>query len=294
MEYHSNLELLSCLHHNQSKVTNLQFSGIESSIDWQTFKAQTKDLAHIERVQLWLTSKEDCDQAAVVLKRTHNLSSLDIDFSYVNLMKAGDGSNDIPTLHRLLSRVSAIDWCSQLTSLRLDNMMMPTTGRGHSRLMEVRGLKHLTLYKCYNYGPFLERLADLSLDLVSFFLEDPEDSDFGESGFNIYCDSFFGSIKSPKRISLAFAGDDDMTLNWSHFHACASTITSMKLQCYDRPPLEISGDHASDFRRFCNLASNLQQLSIFGIEIHPALCKQSGGLEPFLVSVDLIQYEDLV
>ena len=67
MRQYSSLELLSCLHHQQSKLNNLQFSGIKKEVDWKKFAAQHKDWARIERIQLCLDNSDDCGQAAEVL-----------------------------------------------------------------------------------------------------------------------------------------------------------------------------------------------------------------------------------
>jgi hypothetical protein len=164
-------------------------------------------------------------------------------------------------------------------------IMFPIDGYTNSKLLELRGLKELTLHDCHNYGPFLQRLAKISLDLQSFYIVE---GTAGEPDLGTYCDAFFRSLRSPRCIDLTLGDHDGDVFDWSSFQAYASTIKSMKLQ-FD----EISTfSTASDFRHFCIPASSLKQLSISGIEVLSDFCKMPGGLQPFLVCYVLVQHKE--
>lgn len=290
MRQYSNLEVLSCLHRKQSRVSNFQFRGIEDVVDWQKFAAKPKDLARVQRMQLCLENNRDCRQAAVVLERAHNLRSLDIDLNYQNAVNDEEGDG-IPTMNLILDKVNAGNQCSQLTSLRLSRIDLPDDGYADCKLLQMPRLKHLALYDCCNYGTFLGLLAKASLDLDSISLVE-EPGYFYEPEFATYGEQFLRSIKAPRRVALVLEGDDDdgSTFDTSWFYEYASTITSMKLQVH--PCSELSWfSKASEFRQFCNRALDLQQLSMSGIEVRPSLWEQPEGLKPFLVCLTLLYYK---
>lgn len=275
---YSSPELLSCLFHKQSKVKNLQFNGIAAWAGEQSFEAEEKDLARIERVQLLLDAEEDCEQAAVVLEQTRMLTSLDIHMCPLSFMNSDD-DDDLPALSLLLGKISAGNQCSQLTSLRMGSVMFSYFGRAESKLLELHALKFLTLYNCQNYGAFLGQLAALSLDLEYFSIVD---GSRGHQGTKLNVERFLRSLKSPKRILLALPENSTSVVDVSVFCEYASRMTSMKLQvCPISPPFLCSEELG--FRRFFNLASSLEQLSISGIEVQPGSWKQPDGLETFLV-----------
>lgn len=285
MRQYSSLELLSCLHHQQSKLNNLQFSGIKKEVDWKKFAAQHKDWARIERIRLCLDNSDDCGQAAEVLAQTHNLKSLDVDLNHEDPANDDIDGDGIPTMNLLLGNLNASNECSQLTSLRLSRVKFPDDNYADCKLLRVPALRNLTLYNCSNYGTFLGHLAKLSLDLDSFSIVE-EPGHFYEPDFATYGEEFLRSIKAPRRVALILEGDDEQfdnsNLDSSCFHAYASTITSMKLKVH--PFLMLSWfSKASEFSQFCIRASSLQQLSISGIEVQPTLCEKPDGLRSFLV-----------
>lgn len=129
MEHRSSPELLSCLYRKQSKVKNLQFNGVKDSVDWQTVVNVGNDMACVDRLQLWLETKNDCGKAATVLERTRDLKTLGIHFSTMNPIGDDDSDeyvDDSPTLNLLLSKVGGVNQCSRLSSLRLSRIIFRT------------------------------------------------------------------------------------------------------------------------------------------------------------------------
>jgi len=283
MRQYSSHEVLSCLHHKQSRVSNFQFSGFESVIEWQKLAAKRKDWARIERMQLCLESRLECEQTAVVLERTRILQSLDIDLNHMSPVSDTDYEDGLPTMNLLLGKINPDNQCSQLTSLRMSRIVFSDDNYANCKLLKLPGLKRLTLHDCRHHDCFLEQLAKVSLDLDSFSLfEEPES--FYEQNFAACSEVFLRSMNSPRHITLVLEGEDvdNTTLEASYFQGYASSITLLKLQIHQCSALSWFVKTA-DFRQFCNRASSLQQLSISGIEVRPTLCEQPGGLKHFLV-----------
>jgi hypothetical protein len=267
-------------------VNTIQFGGIEDPDDWEVLGAEKHGLASVKHMQLNLDSKEDCAQAAVVLERADNLQSLDIHLSSVNPMSDRDDcEDDLPTINMLLGQVGTGNLCAHLKSLRMIKIIFPIDGYANSELLELRGLKELTLQDCRNYGSLLERLAKISLDLHSFSIVEETG---GEPNLSDYLDVFFRSLRSPRCIDLTLENHYSDVFDWSSFQTYASTILSMKLPFGEL----LSSSIASDLQHFCTHASSLQQLSISGVEVLSDFCEMPGGLQPFLVCYDLVKHKE--
>jgi hypothetical protein len=72
------------------------------------------------------------------------------------------------------------------------------------RLPGVQTFKHLQLADCINYGPFLQMLTALSLDLTTLVIKD---QDGGNGSFDSYANDFIQSLRSPEKVSLTLDSD---------------------------------------------------------------------------------------
>lgn len=84
-------------------------------------------------------------------------------------------------------------------------------------VLEVSGLKHLTLYNCRGYDHFLERLAKSSSELESFSLIEVLE-DVGN--IDTLLERFFRSLNSLRYISLVLPEN-----NHSAYHGIISQAT---------------------------------------------------------------------
>jgi len=135
----------------------------------------------------------------------------------------------------------------------------------------LQGLEDLQLIFCTDYVSFLQMLKSLSLDLRSFSMFECTEIENGE--FNYDANEFVRSMSSLQRLSLVldpiFEGFEGTLLDWSTLHAHASGLKCLKVHYNDAIPLLPSDQDALDFRHFCTKASNLQQLSVSGVDIQP-------------------------
>jgi len=285
-------EIFACVRHKQRKVDNHQYDSIRLKnrygID-EVFTADINYLARLKHLRLCLWEAPDYMQTKIVLDSMHELTSLDVD-----LREARHTAH--PILLGVVFRALNVDYQRHcIRSLRLDGVdFYSCYGDTLPRFPGAQSLKHLQLASCINYGPFLQMLTALSVDLDTLTIEEYNN---GYGSFDNDANDFIRSLSSPERLSLTLDSDLEMSsimldwsalLDWSTLHKCASFIKSLKVQYHSELPPFPSDESVSNFRYFCKNASSLEQLSMSGIEVlidkTSGMIDIYGSLEQFLVS----------
>jgi hypothetical protein len=278
-------EVLDSLRLNQRNVEDYQFNDILQDAGWQAFASEEKRLARIKHVQLRVLGYEECEHEMVVLDHLPELTSLDIDF-WGNM--GGENGLDYHALFFCAVKLQKPrPW---LKSLRLNAVSLTCGSDEFPRLSGLQCLKHLQLTCCANYNAFLGMLATFSLDLESSAISEME----GEEYFDARANMFTQSMSSLQRLRLydnpSWQAPYDDLLDWTALYACASAIQCLRLEFNNIERPFPSTKTASDSGRFCSSASNLQQLSITGIEVEPkswTSCSDPNDISNFLVSLGL-------
>lgn len=277
-------DIFDCVRLKQRNVDNYQYDSICGNGRSDLFAADTNYLGRLKHLRLCLWDTQDSEQAIAVLDSMSKLTSLDMDLREVFYDKA--------VLPKLVFRALNTDReRSSIRSLSLEGIDFAYYSGTFPRLLEARNLKHLQLVYCHNYGPFLQMLTTLSLELATLTISE---YDHGSGSFDDNADGFIRSLSSLERVSLTLDADFEHLhglLDWSTLHKCALAVRSLKVQYHLVQPPYPSDKNVSDFRRFCQNASGLEQLSMSGIEVSMKETSGDkyiqGSLEQFLVSYHL-------
>lgn len=218
-----------------------------------------------------------------MLDHAPNVTSLDIDCYWDPFCPELDTS-----MRQLVCHAATVrDQWSWLNSLRLHGVPLYYDGYKFPKLPGLSRLKHLQLISCCDCDGCLEMLTALSLNLDSLAIEDP---DYGPECSYATINNFIRSLKSLPQIFLTLTADfgrpDDGLFHWSTLHAHASSVKCAKVYYHSWLQPFPSSKMASDFWKFCTSASDLEQLSMSGIEVqHEATLSGSkpGSLEHLLV-----------
>jgi hypothetical protein len=278
-------DIFDCIRLNQRNVDNYQYDNVDLNGSSDAFAADAEHRARVKHLRLCLWDTRNREQAHTVLDSVHGLTSLNVD-----IREGGFKLHHVALelAFRALSKDYERSW---IRSLRLDGIDFGRYGRPLPRLPGAQNLKHLQLVYCHTYGPFLQMLTALSTDLVTLTIEE---GDTGSGSFDDDVNDFIRSLSSLERVSLTLDADFEQLqglLDWSALHKCAPVIKSLKLQYRCVLPPYPSDENVLDFRRFCENASSLEQLSISGIDL--PMNKEfgdmdvHGSLEQFLVSLHL-------
>jgi len=190
-------EIFDCVRRNQRKVDNHQYDSIclrDRYGNEEAFVADTNYLARLKHLRLCLWESSDSQQAKVVLDSMPELTSLDVD-----LRESWSTGNPFLLLRLVFRAFSVEHQRPCIRSLRLDGVDFDFYGDTFPRIPEVRNLKHLQLAYCINYGPFLQILTALSLDLATLAIEE-HNNDSGS--FDSDANDFIQSLSSLERLSL--------------------------------------------------------------------------------------------
>jgi hypothetical protein len=291
-DYYPVDKIFTCLRLKQRNVDNYQLRGILGDAGWQVFAAEkedVEDLARIKHLQMFALDPHEFDpemyqevnQEVIVLTHLPELTSLGIEGWYSEL-GIGDLGLDYQTL--FFGAVKLWNQHPWLNNLHLDAVDLSCDNDMFPRLESLQSLKKLQLIRCGGYNAFLEMLTTLSLDLDSLSIEDT-------GGYlHTRTNTFIRSMNSLQRLALYIDADFEAPyeglLDWTALQTCASAIQCLKVQYRGLNPLFPSHKIASDFRRFCNIATNLQQLSFSGIDVEPdSWVSSSGNLGHFLVNL---------
>lgn len=259
-------EIFDCVRHKQRKVDNHQYDSICLKNRYRNEEAFVADLGYLARLKhlrLCLWEAPGSSQANLVLDSVHELTSLDVDLRRACF-------TDHPILLHLAFRAFSVEFQRPcIRSLRLHGVDFNLYDDIFPRLPGVQTLKHLQLADCINYGPFLQMLTALSLDLTTLVIKEQGG---GYGSFDNDANDFIQSLRSPEKVSLTFDLDFAESqflsgLDWSTLHKCAPVIKSLKVQHHSMLLPYFSEKSVSDFRHFCKNASSLEQLSMSGIEV---------------------------
>jgi len=253
-------DIFNCVRLKQNNVENYQYDSFCRLDDsFEAFAADTNYVARVKYLKICIWDSRDSESANTVLGSMRELTSLNVD-----VREIGAEAN-INALELVFSALSIDRELSWLRNLRLDGIDLDRYT--YIRLPGAPNLKHLHLAYCSSYGPFLQMLTALSLDLAALTIEE---ADNGSGSFDNYANDFIRSLRSPERVSLVLDADFEQLhglLDWSALHKCASVIKSLKLQYRCVLPPYPSDENLSDFRHFCKNASSLEQLSMSGIDL---------------------------
>lgn len=275
-------EIFDCFRRKQGKVDNHQYDSIclrNRYGNEEAFAADVNYLARLKHLRLCLWEASDSRQAEIVLGSINELTSLDVDSREVCYTE---------NLHLVFHALSVNYQRPCIRSLRLCGIDFDRYGDTIPRLERLRNLKHLQLADCINYGPFLQMLTALSLDLATLAIKE---INRGSGSFGNDANDLIQSLSSPERLSLTLDSNFEKSrimFDWSTLHKCASVIKSLKVQYHCMLPTYPSDQGLLDFRRFCKNASSLKQLSMSGIEVSMRKASEGkhtyGSLGHFLVS----------
>jgi hypothetical protein len=286
-------EILTCLRLKQRNVDNYQISVVPRDVGWQVLAAEKKDVEDLTRIKhlhvIALEPEEydsmemdlELNQEVILLNHLPEITSLSIK-DWTDELGSGDPGFDYQTL--FFGAVKLHNQRPWLKGLRLDLVDLTCDKDEFPRLQSLQCLKHLQLMRCGDYNAFLGMPMTLSLDLDSFLISE-------EGGyFDTRTNTFIRSMTCLQRLTLyldaGFEAPYEDLLDWTALHACASTIQCLVLQYRGLKPLFPSDTIASEFRQFCSIATNLQQLSFSGIDIEPDSWTSSpGNLGHFLVTL---------
>jgi hypothetical protein len=217
-----------------------------------------------------------------------NLTRLDLE---ANLPNPDDTYDTDLTVRQLIIRTFSVEYeLPRLRSLRLKGLLLLHNNEALPPLPGLRNLEHLQLISCRDYVPFLRMLRSLSVELKSLSICEWTDEESGE--FDDDANDFVRSMGSLQRLNLNLnptLGNPYGTLfDWSTLYNHASGIRSLKVHCtYIRTVFPAEKD-ASYFCLFCIKATNLQQLSISGVDIQPRCTvfdRENGSPARLLVSL---------
>jgi hypothetical protein len=276
-------EIFNCVRHKQRNVDNHQYDSITLGGRPRDLAADTNNLARVKHLRLCLWDAYGSEQANVMLDSMYMLTSLDAD------NRDFPEENSVALLNLVFRALTINHQRPWIRSLRLDGINLSHYNNTSSMLLGAQHLKHLQLVYCADFGPFLQALTALSLDLASLTI-DESDSSLGS--YDDEANEFIRSLSSPACLSLTLDSEFEQPhtlLDWSTLHKYAMNVQSLKVQYHSVLPPYPTDKNVSDFRHFCNNASSLEQLSISGINMPMDDTfgdkYTHGSLEQFLVSL---------
>lgn len=271
---------------------NHQYDSVSRNGSSEAFAADKEYRARLKHLRLYLWDSQDSKQANLVLSSMDKLTSLD-----VSIQKFCPDSNcrllELVLNFRAPNMDHGRPW---ITSLRLGGVDF--TWKSFPRLPGAQSLKHLQLIDCTNHGDFLRMLSTLSLNLATFIVTDRKTPSWNwVPNFNNDANEFIRSLHTLGHLSLTLDSkvfQPDTLLDWSTLHGHASAVQFLKVQNHSMLVPYRSDENLSDFRRFCQNASSLEQFSISGIVVPMDKTLEDkhiyGSLEQFLVSRNLSSY----
>jgi hypothetical protein len=253
---------------SQHALTHYQFRRNGSGV-LQILTPKTDHLALVATLQLYLRFEDDYKHTIFLLESTPSLVSLDVEV----LM-------DRPEY--IFRSTPSAGGPRKLKSLRLECFYFENGGTTLFNMVRFGDLEELQLFFCTDYGCLLLGLSRLSLKLKSFCIDEQDTPDIQ---FDDNVNIFLRSLNSLERFSLALDPDlscTDNLLDWSALEAHASTLKYLRVEAQCLHSWFPTEDSIAAFERVCDIAINLEQFAISGVDEYEGLTGKL-GMRPFLV-----------
>jgi hypothetical protein len=243
------------------------------------------EVNHVTCLQLYLSNRQDCTTAGLLLGRMSSVTSLSItlkapalDSSMGNAYSAGR-----EVINTLFPPDYATHPRAKLKRLRIASMSFHSAGTILPTVIPLNELKHLHLLKCADTERLYESLAQLTLTLLSFCDERCASLDEGAM------DTFLKSLAPLQKLriisQISAVGFEKFA--WSTLLPHAPELRCLEVGDY-RPRNSESFMETRRtvpaFQTLCDRTSGLQYLSMLGPAIERYDWKSTCGLDAFLVS----------
>lgn len=230
--------------------------------------------------------------AAEIIARTPNITKLSILFDQCWLPDPQESHAEL--CRRFIEMLFPVDAIpihfAGLRSLSLRDLTLEQLGPVLSKSVDFERLQELRFVRCEDVAHMLSslRLQQVSCNMLHIE-EETCTSDNGElkSSLQTMVAPKTLSIGRDRRSAAQFGGGE---LCWTDLMLHSSTLKSLRLNIEkaegcpfdDRP-----GKKMTDFREFCKLASNLEQLALIAPHIEEQKWLEKDGFSAFLVSAPI-------
>ncbi|KAK5708169.1 hypothetical protein LTR97_000709 [Elasticomyces elasticus] len=278
------LEIAHLLRTRQRALTNYQTHHLSTNPK-ADMTPDADDLKHVNSVQLFIKSKDDCLRANLVLRTLPNVKSLDIVFS-PDITRLWQHAPDTFAMSRILG----IDFVHlngntniHPRSLRLEGVKLLSAVEAVADAIEFDQLETLVLEKCHATHAIFAKLSESQHKLkaitnIHCCAEDEGDFDFGE---------LLMSTKGLKVIRVD-AGDSTArdSCSWPAIGRHGQTLKILYVNDFEKES-NLFGTWTWDrsfhhFMEMCKACADLQQLATWAPLVHERSWKNKDGFLDFL------------
>lgn len=279
LQLHRELDVL--LRSTQQRLMNYQYRGLDCHIPDPHLAENV--FWRINNLQLFLQNSSDCDVAGLIIERSQQIESLAIECSSETLDDGHERkATGLAVVNRLFGYSNAARRCPKLKCLRVEGLCLESSGVVLPTLLDIERLEHLQLAKCFHSNRLCEVLAQMRLRLKSFSDEvscnDPVE---GSTGV------FLTSVGPLEKLRITSHPDtrEFQAFSWNALMPHATKLRLLELNDWMpfSNPLDGENRTIAEFKSFCELAPQLQQLAIEGTCTDPFTWAKPHGLEGMLV-----------
>jgi hypothetical protein len=250
-------------------------------------------LAYITSVRLHIVEKADCHRAASIITRTPDITELSLysaaSRDWTPLRTYPEVCRDfLDTLFNLKDTGCQFQ---RLRSLIMNGFALTHLALVLSQSINFSKLEDLRLVKCEDVGHMLLSLGLQQVGWKTLRIEEEECIIGDDSG---ELKTFLQTMHTPRMLSLSLGRersyaqevDDEGKVCWTDLMPHISTLTSLRFNIdqHGGSPFDDScGKSVADFREFCKLASNLDQLALVCPPIEEEQWQGEHGFAVFLV-----------
>lgn len=279
------------LRSRQRRLVNYQYHSSMSGLLHIT--PSNDELGKVTCLQLYLGTKQDCRRAGMLIARMQHMSSLAIHLDEERLPKSMASeleATGLAVLRTLFVGTHRARRCPNLKALRIESMWFESSGEVLPTLLDLDRLEHLQLVGCNQISYLYDSLSQLQLKLLSFSdelsCEGHEGALLLPEGPEGSTSAFLGSLKTLRKFRLRGTQCDQSpeTFDWTALAANASSLCILEMTDFrGNGPFTKGSTALPGFRALCENATQLQQLSICGPEIHESDWNSGHGLDVLLV-----------
>ncbi|KAK4949524.1 hypothetical protein LTR10_012142 [Elasticomyces elasticus] len=243
------------------------------------------DLKHVNSVQLYIRSKDDCHRANMILRTVPSIMSLDIVFS-PDIKKLWQYCPDTAAVNRIFG-IDVVHLNGNVNihprNLRLEGVRLFLAAENVAGAIDFDQLETLALEKCYATHALFNNLSESQHKLktianVHCYAEDEAESNFGR---------LLVSIEGLEGIKVK-AGDSTArdSCSWAGIGRHGQTLKVLYMNDFvdESDPFDTWGwDRSLDnFKAMCKAFPKLQQLATWAPLVHERSWKTPGGFLEFL------------